>query len=58
MCYSIAKLTEVNMKITHELKKERLAGMVIARKKEISCKAKTIEVPTAQRVAEEELEII
>ncbi|MBQ8444653.1 MAG: hypothetical protein IJX25_04805 [Clostridia bacterium] len=45
------------MKITHELKKERLASMVIARKSEISCKAKTVDVQTKQRMAEEDLEI-
>ena len=57
MCYSIAKLMEVNMNITLKLNKERLANMLIARKNEISCKAKVVDVQTKQRMAEEDLEL-
>ena len=57
MCYIKAKLTEVNMKITHELRKETLAGMIIARKKDITCKAKTASLNAAHKQMEEDLEI-
>jgi len=53
MCYSIAKLTEVNMKITYTIDKTKFANMIIAKKDKISTKAKTLDAPLQEKAIED-----